>query len=136
MIKYTDHNFKLVILKLFNFILSLDIFPNSWNKGLITPIYKKGDRFDPHNYRGICVNSNLVKLFCNILNSRLAHFPRDRNGLFIVKLASNQIIAHQNIYTLHNLVDKQINENKGKIFSCFVDFKMLLTFGMKIFFFN
>jgi len=81
MIKYTDHKFKLVIFKLFNIILSLGILPNILNKGLITPIHKNGDRFDPNNYRGIFVNSNIGKLFCNILNGRLAHFLRDRNVL-------------------------------------------------------
>lgn len=54
MIKYTDHKFKLAILKLFNIILSSGIFPNIWNKGLITPIHKNGDRFYPNNYRGMC----------------------------------------------------------------------------------
>ena len=27
------------------------------------------------------------------------------------------------IFTLHTLIDKQPNQNKGKVFSCFVDFK-------------
>jgi len=79
MIKYTDHKFKLAILKLFNIILILGTFPNIWNKGITTPIYKNRDRFDPNYYCGI--HSNLGKLFCNILNSRLAHFLRDRNVL-------------------------------------------------------
>ena len=39
-IKYTDHKFKLAILKLFNIILTAGIFPDIWNQGLITPIYK------------------------------------------------------------------------------------------------
>jgi len=43
MIKYSDHNIRLAILKLFNTILSTATFPDIWNKGLITPIHKPGD---------------------------------------------------------------------------------------------
>ncbi len=124
MIKYTEHKFKLTILKLFNIILSSGIYPNIWNKGLITPIHKNGDRFDPNNYCGICVNSNLGKLFCKILNSRLAHFLRDRNVLSKCQIGFQpKYRTSDHIYTLHTLIDKQINQNKTKIFSCFIDFK-------------
>ncbi len=51
---------------LFNLILSSGDFPETWSEGLITPIYKKLDKLDPSNYHGICVGSNLAKLFCNI----------------------------------------------------------------------
>jgi hypothetical protein len=61
MIKYTDHKFQLAILKLFIILLSYGIFPNIWNKGLITPIHKSGDKFDPNNYRGICATATLGK---------------------------------------------------------------------------
>ena len=58
-------------LKLFNSILTSGIMPNTWCRGLITPIYKSGERNEPSNYRGICVSSCLGKLFCSILNQRL-----------------------------------------------------------------
>jgi hypothetical protein len=51
MIKYTDNKFQLAVLKLFNIILSSGIFPNIWNQGLITPIHKSEDKFEPNNYR-------------------------------------------------------------------------------------
>jgi hypothetical protein len=51
------NKFQLVTLKLFNIILSSGIFPNIWNQGLITPIHKSGDTFDPNNYQGISVSS-------------------------------------------------------------------------------
>ena len=72
--------------------------------GVITAIYKSGDKFDPTNYRGNCVNSCLGKLFCSILNNRL--------------------ITADHIFSLKTLIDKYvIYTSKGKLFSCFVDFK-------------
>ncbi len=71
MIKHTSSKLQLAVLKLFNVILRVGYFPDIWNQGLITPIFKNGDKFDPNNYRGICVSSNLGKLFCSIINARL-----------------------------------------------------------------
>ena len=124
MIKYTDNKFQLAILKLFNIILSSGIFPNIWNQGLITPIHKSGDKFDPNNYRGICVNRNLGKILCIIINSRLVHFLNENNVLSkcqIGFLPNYRTTDH--VFTLHTLIDNQTNQNKGKVFSCFVDFK-------------
>ncbi len=40
MIKHTTSKLQLAILKLFNVILSVGYFPDIWNQGLITPIFK------------------------------------------------------------------------------------------------
>jgi len=71
MIKPSLQEMMLAYLKLFNSILTSGIMPNTWCRGLITPIYKPGGRNEPSNYRGICVSSCLGKLFCSILNQRL-----------------------------------------------------------------
>ena len=73
-LKHTRSKFLLAILKRFNLILSEGYFPDIWNQGLITPIFKNGDKFDPNNYTGICVNSNLGKVFCSIINVRVLNF--------------------------------------------------------------
>jgi hypothetical protein len=39
--------------KLFNSILNSGSYPTSWAQGIIVPIYKKGDKSNPDNYRGI-----------------------------------------------------------------------------------
>ncbi len=81
MLKNTEHKLRLALLKLFNLVLSVGKFPEAWNRGLITPIFKSGDKSDPNNYRGICVSSSLGKLFCSIINTRLVHFLTDHNVL-------------------------------------------------------
>ena len=59
------------IYTLFNKIFELGYFPKSWSDGFIVPIYKKGDKNEPSNYRGITLLSTLGKLFTRILNNRL-----------------------------------------------------------------
>ncbi len=124
MLKNTNHKFQLAIIKLFNLVLSVGHFPEAWNRGLITPIFKSGDKSDPNNYRGICVSSNLGKLFCSIINTRLVHFLTEHDVLSksqIGFLPNYRTTDH--IFTLHTLIDKYINQNKTKIFACFVDFQ-------------
>ncbi len=124
MLKHTEQSFKLAMLKLFNDVLCVGFFPEIWNKGLISPIHKNGDKLDPNNYRGICVNSNLGKVLCSILNTRLLHFLTKHNALskcqigFLPKCRTSD-----HIFTLQTLIDKYVHQNKGTIFACFVDFK-------------
>ena len=124
MIKYTDLKFQLAILKLLNTVLRSGTFPSIWNQGLLTPLHKSGDKFDPNNYRGICVNSNVGKLLCMIINQRILDFLTEKNVLSksqIGFLPNYRTTDH--IFTLNTLIDNQININKSKLFSCFVDFK-------------
>ena len=58
-----------VLAKLFNVVLNSGIFPESWAKGLIVPVYKnKGDRSDPNNYRGITLISCVCKMFTSLIS--------------------------------------------------------------------
>ena len=54
--------------KLFNYILHKQTFPRSWSRGVIIPVFKKGDKSDPNNYRGISLICCFCKLFMSILN--------------------------------------------------------------------
>ena len=60
-----------MILLLLIIILEKGRIPEQWCKGLITPIYKKGDKLNPDNHRGRCVANALLKILCLILNKRL-----------------------------------------------------------------
>ena len=59
------------LLPLFNLIFDSGIFPDMWRDGLLSPLYKRGNRLNPDNYRGITLLSVLGKLFTRVLNNRL-----------------------------------------------------------------
>ena len=70
------------IYTLFNKIFELGYFPKSWSDGFIVPIYKKGDKNEPSNYRGITLLSTLGKLFTRILNNRLNEWAEKLKCLY------------------------------------------------------
>ena len=59
------------LLLLFNCMLASH-FPECLSVGLITAVYKSGDKSDMSNYRGITVGSVIAKLFAMILEQRLS----------------------------------------------------------------
>jgi len=49
-------------------------------ESIITPIYKKGDKTDCSNYRGISFSSTIYKILSNILLSRLTPYAEEITG--------------------------------------------------------
>ena len=97
--------------KLFNLILQSGFFPSSWCEGIITSIYKSGNKHGPANYRGICINSCLGKLFTSVLNTRLKNHLLDQNILHQAQigfLPNNRTTDH--IFPLRTLIDKYVNQ--------------------------
>ena len=66
---------------MFNIIFMNGIISDVWSKGIIIPIYKKGDKTNPDNYRGITLLSCLGKLFTSIINDRIAKFVENNSIL-------------------------------------------------------
>ena len=112
----------LVLVKLFNLILSgSEILPD-WVIAYIVPIHKNGSKSDPLNYRGISLLSCLGKLFLSILNNRLLKFSIDQNILSESQLGFRKGNRTSDAHIIiHNLVDKYCHKNKAKIYSCFID---------------
>jgi len=49
--------------KLINSICNKEELPEEWKESIIVPVYKKGDKMNCSNYRGIQLLSNMYKIF-------------------------------------------------------------------------
>ena len=108
--------------KLFNDCLNAGVYP--WNTTAITPLLKKGDPYNPDNYRAIAVGSNIGKLFSSILLERLLTFramehPDTPNQLGFKKGA--QTVDH--IFTINTCFEKYVKKGKKRLHTAFVDFR-------------
>ena len=110
--------------KLFNLIFSSGHYPSAWAKGYISPIFKTGDNSNPDNYRGITITSNIGKLFNIVLNSRLDTFLEENKIIDNVQIGfTKNARTSDHMFVMKSLIDKCINVNGGKLYSCFVDFR-------------
>ena len=66
---------------LFGVVWQEEVVPNEWREGLIVNLFKKGDKEEPGNYRGITLLSVVGKVFCKILNNRLVECLDRRKAL-------------------------------------------------------
>lgn len=114
-------------LVIFNLML-VSHFPKQLSFGLITAVYKSGDKSDVSNYRGITVGSVIAKLFAMILDHRMAVWAEDE-GIKAKGQAGfrKDFRTTDNIFVLKSLIDKQKQTRQGKasgkLYCCFVDFK-------------
>ena len=76
-------------------------------------MFKKGNKEDPGNYRGITLLSVVGKVFCKVVNNRLVQYL-DCGG----KLHKGQAGFHvgrsctDNIYVLNEVVQGRLKEDK------------------------
>jgi hypothetical protein len=69
-----------VIHKLIISIWNKEELPDQWKESIIIPVYKKGDKIDCSNYRGISLLSTTYKILSNILLSRLTRYAEEIIG--------------------------------------------------------
>ena len=72
--KYAPEEFKLRLLQFLNNMYRVNRIPNEWINVIITPIFKKGDKTEPPNYRGISILDTCYKIYSKILNMKLQNY--------------------------------------------------------------
>jgi hypothetical protein len=95
--------------------------PEEWRESIIVPIYKKGDKTDCNNYRGISLLPTTYKILSNILLLRLIPYAEEVIG-------DHQYGFRRNRSTTgHLLCIRQILEKKWEynesVHQLFIDFK-------------
>lgn len=111
------------IVDIFNKILGTGVFPESWTRGLIIPIHKKGSKLEAKNYRGITLLNNLSKLFTSVLNNRILqwcdYYDKISDSQFGFRKGRSTIDA---VFILNSLINSYLNINK-RLYCTFVDLK-------------
>ena len=80
LLKELHHEIVPILTKINRSSLSTGIVPNDWKTALVAPVYKKGPKYKPSNYRPISLTCIASKLIAHILvSSIMTHF--DPNGL-------------------------------------------------------
>ena len=111
-----------VLTKLFNLCLKTGLTPATWGEGLMHILFKKGDRSDLSDYRGLTVNNTISKLFTTILNDRLSKLAEHVRILGQIQNGGRKNMrATDALFVLRTVLDKASFTNKD--FSlCFIDF--------------
>ena len=130
MIKNTPIHFIEIILQVFNKCLKTGDICKISCYGLITPIYKKENKLNPDNYRGICVMNAILKVLCLTLNERLKSSLYKMNTINKAQIGFKaKCRTSDHILTLKTLINKHVKDkNKKKVFACFVDFRKAYDF--------
>ena len=112
-----------IFYKLFNFCFQHGTVPRIWMEGIIHPIFKGGDMYDPLNYRGITLVNVTFKIYFAVLNNRLLAWAEESNVLNDEKNGFRTLrscIDH--MYVLYTTVKIRLLHNK-ETFACFIDAK-------------
>jgi len=109
-----------VFLKLINKIWKEGGVLEEWNSGLISPMYKKGEKGEVKNYREVTLMNTAYKIYANILNERLKKEVEKTRGR-TVRLQGRKRYNRRNIRS--ELCTKQRNNKRGKVSAFFADLK-------------
>ena len=108
---------------LFNHIIQTGLFPTEWSRAYLRPLYKKGNKLRPENYRGIAISPCLGKTFNAILNLRVEEIM-DETGIsndMQIGFEKNHRIA-DHLFVIRTILD-QAKICGQDTFLAFTDFK-------------
>ena len=111
-----------LLCKLFNYMYDNCVYPDSWSRGIIASVPKKGDMRNVNNYRGITLTSIFSKIFSYILDGRLHRCVEGNNYLNASWYGFRENKSTVDcIFILKSIIDSTVNAGK-KLFCAFIDF--------------
>jgi hypothetical protein len=107
--------------KLIISIWNKEELPEEWKESVIVTIYKKGDKTDCSNYRGISLLSTTYKILSNILLSRLTPYAEEIIGDHQCGFRRNRSTT-DHIFSICQILEKKWEYNQA-VRQLFIDFK-------------
>ena len=95
----------------FRFIVTLLHIPEDWGKAIIVPIFKKKDKLDCANYRGISLLTLPGKVFCSILHNRMKKQTEEMLSESQAGFRSGRSTVDQ-LFTLRQITEKLQGSSK------------------------
>nr|CAD2209536.1 unnamed protein product [Meloidogyne enterolobii] len=111
------------LLEIFRISLDSGILPNIWKESIIIPLFKKGEKSNPENYRPIALTCAICRVMEMVLNKYIVQFMHD-NDLFSndqFGFIKNRSTMTQLITTLEDWYDAIMG--KKNIDCIYIDFK-------------
>jgi hypothetical protein len=71
MLKFAVKDISSILANLFNTSIKMSAFPAAWKTGIVTPIFKRGCKYNIENYRPISILPVVFRLFERLLSSQL-----------------------------------------------------------------
>lgn len=111
------------LLTLFNKIFTTKDIPLEWSEAMLHMLYKKGERNNPENFRGIALINNICKLFMNIVQARVYEWADNSNVLDEGQAGFRKGRGcNDNLFTLYSAICVNIMR-ENRVYCCFIDFK-------------
>src|ERR1043165_7461975 len=95
--------------------------PADWGRAIIVPIYKKKDRMDCSNYRGISLLSIPGKVYTRILQQRLRRYVEEAMAEEQAGFRGGRSTIDQ-LFVIRQLAEKYYEKNKT-LYNNFIDFR-------------
>lgn len=102
-------------------VWDLEIMPKEWKEAVIIPIYKKGDKLECSNYRGISLLNCTYKILSTVILNRLREYGEQAIGEHQAGFMSGKSTTDQ-IFVMKELASKYWEYNKD-LYILFIDFK-------------
>ena len=97
------------------------MFPDDWGKANITPIYKKKDKLDCGNYRGISLLSHAGKIITTIIQRRILKRAEEVISESQAGFRPGRSTVGQ-LFTLRQIAEKYLEKDR-ELYCCYIDFE-------------
>lgn len=121
MLKYAGSELTAQLHEIITEVWESETMPKAWEAGIIVPVYKKGDKLECSNYRGITLLNVAYKVFSNLLLRRLSPYTEEIIGEYQCGFRPARGTMDQ-IFVVRQAMEK-CYEHTTDLHMLFVDFR-------------